>query len=197
MEATIHVYTYKEGLFSKLAHDLRFTVGRFEITARGTELTARFDVSSLRVDGSIRDGRLDRGELSESDRQKIRDNMLDVLRARDHGEVRFVGRTSSREPPFAVEGDLTLSGVTRPLSFLLLMRGDRLLADVELTPSLFGIRPFRALAGALRVQDRVRVAIDAGADWLAHTPELNAAVELVWTPTTRPSVVRSSLRPGS
>lgn len=194
MEATIHVYTYKEGLLSKLAHDLRFTAGRFEIAARGTELTARIDVSSLRVDGSIKDGRLDRNELSESDRQKIRDNMLDVLCARDHAEVRFVGRTSSREPPFAVEGDLSVRGVTRPLSFLLLVRDDRLLADIELTPSHFGIKPFRALGGALRVQDRVRIAIDASAAWLAHTPELNAAVELVWTPTARPSLVRS--RPG-
>ena len=100
MEATIHVYSFKEGLLSKLAHDLRLTVSRFEVTVRGTEVTGRFEVGSLRIDGAMKDGRLDKSELGESDRHKIRDNLLnDVLRARDHPEVRFSGRTTAREPP--------------------------------------------------------------------------------------------------
>jgi hypothetical protein len=198
MEANIHVYTFKEGLLSKLAHDLRLSVGRFEISARGTEVSARFEVPSLRVDGAMKDGRLSRSELSESDKQKIQDTLQrDVLRAREHGEVRFTGRTSSREPPFALEGELTLCGVARPISFLLLMRGDRLVADIDISPTVWGIKPFRALGGTLRLQDRVRVAIDASAEWLSHSAELNPAVQLVWTATTRPSVVRSSMRPGS
>lgn len=198
MEATIHVYTFKEGLLSKLAHDLRLTLGAFEINVRGTEVQGRFDAASLRVDGAMKDGRLDRSELSESDRQKIRDNLLrDVLRARDYPEARFTGQTTSREPPFPIQGELTLCGVTKPLSLLLIVRNDRLVADVEFAPSQWGIKPFRALGGTLRVQDRIRLAIDAGAEWLAHNPELNPAVQLVWTPASRPSVVRSSMRPGS
>ena len=193
MEATIHVYTFKEGLLSKLAHDLRLSVGRFEIGARGTEVQGRFEVDSLRVDGAVKEGRLDRGELDESARQKIRDNMLkDVLRARDYGEVRFSGQTSSREPPYTVQGELTMCGVTKPLSLLLLLRNDRLVGDVEIAPSQWGIRPYRALGGTLRVQDRVRIAIDASAEWLMHSEELNPAVQLVWTPAAR---YRSSLRP--
>jgi hypothetical protein len=191
MEATIHVYTFKEGLLSKLAHDLRLTVSRFEITVRGTEVTGRFEVGSLRIDGAMKDGRLDRNELSESDRHKIRDNLLnDVLRARDHPEVRFSGRTTAREPPFPVQGELTVGGVTRPLSVLLIKRGERLEADMELVPSQFAIKPFRALGGTLRVQDRVRITVAASAEWLAHGDELNPAVELVWTASARPSVAR-------
>lgn len=198
MEATIHIHTFKEGLLSKLAHDLRLSVTRFDINVRGLELSARFELESLRVDGSVRGGKLDRAELSDADRKKIRETMLrDVLRARDHGEARFTGRTHSREPPFAVEGSLTLAGVTKPLSLLLLPRGGRLVAEVELVPSQWGIKPYRALGGALRVQDRVLVSIDASAEWLAEGQELNPAVELVWTPAVRPSVLRSSLKPGA
>lgn len=196
MDATIHLYTFKEGLLSRLAHDLRITATRFAIGALGTELSARIEVEGLRVDGAIKDGRLDRNELSEGDRQKIRDNMLrDVLRASDYPEVRFSGRTKGREPPFSIEGELTLCGVTRPLSFLLLVRDERLRGEVELTPTSWGIKPFRALGGTLRVQDRVRVAIEASGEWLAHGAELNPAVKLEWTPAR--SSVRSSMRPGS
>lgn len=188
MDATIHVYTFKEGLLSKLAHDLRLSLGRFEITVRGTEVSGRFEVGSLRIDGAMKDGRLDRNELSESDKQKIRDTLLnDVLRARDYPDVRFQGRTSAREPPFPVQGELVLCGVTRPLATLLIARGERLEAEIELVPSQFGIKPFRALGGTLRVQDRVRINVAAGAEWLTHGEELNPAVELAWTASTRPS----------
>jgi len=193
MDAAIYIYTFKEGLLSKLAHDLRLTLGRFEISARGTEVSARFETASLTVDGAMRAGKLERTELSESDRRKIRENLLgDVLHTRDHGEARFVGRAGSREPPFTVEGDLTLCGVTRPLSLMLLVRGERLVADVEITPSLWGIKPFRALGGTLRVQDRVVVRVDASAAWLSHGAELNPAVQLVWAPGGKPSMVRPS-----
>lgn len=199
MDAAIYIYTFKEGLLSKLAHDLRLSVQRFEISARGTEISAHFAPGSLRIDGVMKDGKLLRNEPSESDRRKIRDNIMqDVLRTADYGDVRFEGRSSSREPPFTVVGDLTMCGVTRPLSVLLMVRGERLVGELELTPSQWGIKPFRALGGTLKVQDRIRVAVHANADFLAAGAELNPAVQLVWQPNpTRPSLIKSSLPPGS
>jgi hypothetical protein len=180
MDASITLYTFKEGLLSKLAHDLRLSVTRFEIRARGTELTARFEPRSLRIDGVIKDGALQRTEPSESDRRKIQQIMLDeVLRADDYSEIKFVGRTPSVEPPFPVQGELTLRGVTRPVSTLLVLRGERLSAELEITPSQWGIKPYRALGGALKVQDRIRIAISAA--WAPAGQELNPNVEIVWT----------------
>ncbi|MDB4973683.1 MAG: hypothetical protein JWN48_2024 [Myxococcaceae bacterium] len=197
MDAAIYIYTYKEGLLSKLAHDLRLTATRFEVSARGTEVDGRIEVASLRIDGVMKSGKLERTEPSESDREKIRDNLMrDVLRANEFGEVRFAGRANSREPPFHISGDLTLCGVTRPISLLLLVRGERMEGELELQPSLWGIKPFRALGGTLRVQDRVRIALHANADWLHSGAELNPAVQLVWKPNNgRVSLQRSS-RPG-
>jgi hypothetical protein len=195
MDAAIYIYTFKEGLLSKLAHDLRLTVTRFGITARGTEIDARFEPASLRVDGVMRGGKLERGEPSESDRSKIRDNVLrDVLRTSEFPEVRFSGRASSREPPFTVSGELTLCGVSKPISVLLIVRAGRLEGELELKPSEWGIKPFRALGGTLKVQDRIRVAVHANADWLATGADLNPAVQLVWSPSNgRVSMSRSSI----
>lgn len=195
MDATIHIYTYKEGLLSKLAHDLRLTLSRFEVAVRGTEISGRFEPQSLRVDGSVQRGKLDRDELSASDREKIRDHLeRDVLRVREFPEVRFVGHTSAREPPFSIRGELTLCGVSRPLELLLTLDRDRLLGELELVPSRWGIKPFRALGGALRVQDRIRVTIQASAEWLVAGGELNPAVKLTWSAASaRPSSLKPSL----
>ncbi|MEY4510635.1 MAG: hypothetical protein RLZZ450_2757 [Pseudomonadota bacterium] len=211
MDAAIYIYTFKEGLLSKLAHDLRLSVQRFEISARGTEISARFTPASLHIDGVMKDGKLVRTEPSDNDRRKIKDNVLsDVLRASEYGEVRFEGRAQSREPPYHVTGELTLCGVTRPLSVLLMVRGERLVGELELVPSQWGIKPFHALGGTLKVQDKVRVAVHAEfrsraddpraskPDWLSTGAELNPSVQLVWRPNpTRPSLIKSSLPPGS
>jgi hypothetical protein len=44
--------------------------------------------------------------------------------------------------------------------------GNRVRASVNLRLSDFGITPYKALAGAIRLQDRVRVDIDLEAEWL-------------------------------
>lgn len=193
MDASIFLYTFKEGLLSKLAHDLRLSVTRFEIRARGSEVTARFEPRSIQIDGVMKDGKLLRNEPGESDKAKIQQTMLnEVLRASDYPELKFVGRMPSVEPPFPVNGELTLAGVTRSISTLLLVRGDKLTAELEITPSQWGIKPYRALGGTLKVQDRIRIAINAA--WPLAEQQLNPNVELVWTyNATKPSVVRHSL----
>ena len=193
MDAIIHVYTFKEGLLSKLAHDLRFTLQRFNISARGAEVFARFELGSLRVDGAIRNGKLERNELSQSDRDKIIETMKDVVRAREYGEMRLVARVINREPPFLLEGQLSLHGETRPVHLRLEQEDDRLLGNVTIVPSQWGIRPYKALGGTLKLQDRVRITIDASAEWLHNGAELNPSIELTWLARSS----RSSLRPSA
>ena len=193
MDAIIHAYTFKEGLLSKLAHDLRFTLTRFTISVRGTEIQGRFTLSSLRVDGVMRSNKLERNELSQNDREKIQDTMRDVLHVQDHAEARLSARLLNAAPPFLIEGQLTLRGETRPIQLRLERDADRLLGAITVTPSQWGIRPYRALGGTLKLQDRVRINIDASAEWLTGGVDLNPSIELTWLP--RPS--RGSLRPSA
>lgn len=164
----IRVFTFKEGLLSRVAHDLRLHPSRVELVreGEGEDIVVRVGADSLVVDGAMRDGRLDAHGLGARDRAKILDTVrAEILRARQHPEIVFRGRVLPAEGPDGedrvhVRGELELAGVKRALSFVATRSGPRLLASVTLRPSEFGIRPYKALAGAIRLQDRVRVELD-------------------------------------
>ncbi len=184
MDATIRLYTFKEGLLSKLAHDLRLTLGRFEVTVRAAAVQGTFAPDSLSVDGAIKDGQLATTILSDGDKAKIRENIAkEVLEVRAHPEARFSGKLESSTPPFTVSGSLTLHGVTQPISLTLRQDASRLKGSIEIIPSTWGIKPYRALGGTLKVRDLVRIEIDADARWLSDgSMLLTDAVELSWKP---------------
>jgi polyisoprenoid-binding protein YceI len=165
MDAQIHVYTFKEGFLSKLAHDLALSVTRFdiEVDAAG-HVRARLDTRSLEVQGVMDKGALDRAVLSVGDREKIQQTMREeVLLTAQHSEALFEGQVRELSEGVQLNGSLRLRGREHPLQLELQRRGVRLRGELELVPSRFGIKPYRALGGALKVQDRVRIAIDAEA----------------------------------
>ncbi len=159
MTATITVFTYKDGLLARLAHDLQLSLAHFEIDREGDQVRGVFWPKSLSVDGVVvAGGKLDRGALSESDRRKIAGNIADsVLHLERFPEARFVGAVVGER---AVEGTLTLAGREAPLRVELRAEGERLRGEVVVVPSRWGIAPYRALAGAIKLQDRVLVKID-------------------------------------
>ncbi len=68
----------------------------------------------------------------------------------------FEGRWEGDDPR-AVDGALTLCGVTRPLVVTLRREAGRLVCEATVQQPAWGITPFRAMLGALRVQADVRV----------------------------------------
>ena len=164
--AKIEVFTYKDGLLARLAHDLRLSLGRFEIVREGDEIRGRFWPGSLTVDGAIgRGGELDTRALSGSDRSKIAGNIAErVLDLARFPEAAFTGKLAAGEGTHTLEGTLTLVGRAVPLRVSVRAAGGRLLAEVLLVPSRWGIAPYRALAGAIKLQDRVLVKLDLPAD---------------------------------
>jgi polyisoprenoid-binding protein YceI len=73
----------------------------------------------------------------------------EILRAREYPEIVFRGRVIGDAAPFVVEGTLSLRGHTQPLRVPLDTRGPRWSGEVEFAPSRWGIKPYRALGGAL------------------------------------------------
>ena len=61
-----------------------------------------------------------------------------------------------------VRGDLTLLGETRPIAFDLLVADGTLRSSVVVKQSEWGMTPYSALFGALKVSDEVEVELDAG-----------------------------------
>jgi polyisoprenoid-binding protein YceI len=162
----VRVFTFKEGLLSRVAHDLRLHVERFAIEREGTregeDVVARFDADSLAVDGVMKDGRLDPEGLGRRDRAKVERTIeAEILRARRFPTIEFRGRvTAGEDDTLRAEGELSLVGVRRPLVIEARRAGERVNAVVTLRPSEFGIAPYKTLAGAIRLQDRVRVELD-------------------------------------
>lgn len=160
--AECSVFTYKEGMLSAIAHDLQISVQRFSIELDGppgapTALRATFDATSLRVVCAMKDGAADHHALSEGDKKKIEKNMLDdVLHPSRFPSITF---TSTRIDGDRVEGTLKLHGAERPISVAAARNGDRYSAEIEINQPDFGIKPFSAALGTLKVQPRLRVRV--------------------------------------
>jgi len=157
--ATLQVFTLKEGLLARLGHDLRLSLARFDIACDRGNVDVRVDLGSLQVDGAIRDGVLDGAALSAADHSKILESARDeVLQVGRYPEARYTGRARQIAPAeFAIEGTLALRDISAPLTVSVVLRGRELVAECTLTPSVFGIKPFRALAGAIRIRDHARI----------------------------------------
>jgi hypothetical protein len=151
------VFTFKEGLLSRLAHDLQLTLGACLIEVAAGKVTARFALRSLRVDGAVAKGRVT-SALKADDKASIERTMASELLDVDrHPEARFEGELGERRGTrVAVTGQLSLAGRQRPLAASVEL-GDAPRCELELKPSEFGIAPYRAMGGALKVQDRVRI----------------------------------------
>ena len=160
--ASCHVCTFQEGLLSAVAHDLRIAVTRFTVAldADGS-VDARFDATSLRVECAVRDGVDAPNVLSPRDRAEIDRNLAgEVLESRRFPEIRFravAGAVTAFGEGHRVTGVLSLHGREQALVVVSRRAGDRELAEVTLHQPDFGIRPFRALLGALRIRPDVRV----------------------------------------
>lgn len=151
----LHVYTFREGLLARVGHDLQIEATRFTFLREGEELVLRVPVSGLLVRGSMDGPRLDPGGVSTKDKAEIEENMRSaVLEGYRHPEIVARGRLG------AGELQLELVGRSQRVAVPLHHAGGRVQGTVELQPSRWGIKPFKALLGALRLQDRVRVEFD-------------------------------------
>ena len=159
--ATVHVFTFKTGLLSPIAHDLRLRCESFRIAVDAGNITASFDPRTLRVDGVMRGGALDPGGLSAGDDRKIEATVRDdILKTRSHPSIEFQGRVDGEGDRLHVQGELQLAGRRASIPRAHARRqGDTWILELELQPTRWGVAPYRALAGALKLQDRVIIRV--------------------------------------
>lgn len=157
------IYSYKEGLLARLAHDLKLRVQRLEvrIDPSAPAVEAELDTRSVEVQGFRRDGVDDPRPIGAADRSQIEKNLhLDVLASAHFPQARFVSTSiAASADGFTVRGTLTLHGRSGEISAPVRRAGNRYLATVTLRPSQFGIKPYSAALGALKVRDEVTVTL--------------------------------------
>ena len=64
----VDLYTFKEGLLSRVAHDLKLSLGHFELTSADDGLTFVGWPDSIEVTGVMRGGRVYPDQLSGRDK---------------------------------------------------------------------------------------------------------------------------------
>ncbi len=155
--ATCEVFTFREGVLAAVGHDLKLRAERFEIEADAHSVSARFDAHSLRVVAAMRGGREDPQSLSERDREQIERSCAEqVLEARRFPLITF---TSNEMRPGSLKGTLALHGHEVTGELAMRREGDRAISEIEIDVRRFGIRPYTAMLGALRVSPLVRVVV--------------------------------------
>ncbi len=161
--ALCEVFTFREGLLAAFGHDLRINVTSFtiEIDKNPPGIRAAFDAGSLRADCAMEGGLPRPDLLSDKDRREIDDNIIKgVLEAGKYEEIRFVSSNiGKKEPGYQVEGELVLHSATRRISFAASKEEAYYVSDVRLHLPDFGIKPFSAAWGTMRVKPDVLVRV--------------------------------------
>ncbi|MGB8221650.1 MAG: YceI family protein [Polyangiales bacterium] len=158
------LFSFKDGLLARLAHDLKLQVERFSIEVDDStqQIKACFDPSSIQVVCAQVDGRDDVATLSKGDKKKIYDNVTkDVLRVRKYPEIRFNStHVVKRGEGFAIEGTLQMHGHSRTVQSSIRADGDRWRTELTIHQPDFGIKPFTAALGALKVKPDVIIQLN-------------------------------------
>lgn len=157
--------TSREGFGSRAGHDLAIEVTRWsaDLTV-GDDLTpagldVRADLRSL----TVREGTGGVKPLTDRDRSEITVTARKVLGADRNPEVTFHATGIERgSDGWQVTGELTLAGTHRPVRLQVSeVSPDRYRATGSIVQSDFGIKPYSAFMGALKVRDAVEVEADA------------------------------------
>jgi len=161
---TLSVRTTRRGAAAKAGHDLLIHVTTWAATLEVGEHPSQTSVALDADAGSllVREGTGGLQALGEDDKTGIKQTIDDnVLRRQDISfRSREVGGVADGDR-ITVQGDLTLVGKTHPVAFeLLLGAGGELSGRAQIKQTDWGIKPYSALFGALKVADEVEVELE-------------------------------------
>ena len=148
---SLKVKTGREGAAAKMGHDLVIGVNSWEATIEGGDspsikLTA--DPSSLAVisgEGGAKPlGEKDKGDIKKSIDKKVLGS----------SQISF---TSNEVDDGRAKGDLSIAGSSSQISVPISVSGEKISGSITFSQSDFGIKPFSAMMGALKVKDQVTV----------------------------------------
>jgi polyisoprenoid-binding protein YceI len=168
-DATLSVRTGRTGAAAKAGHNLLFHVTSWEarlvVGADGADTSLELDVdgTSLRV----REGTGGMQALGDDDKANIEQTIDEEVLKRQRITFRSTRvQPATRGHGLGVQGDLTLLGKTRPLAFdVAVAENGALHAVAVVKQSDWGMKPYSALFGALKVVDEVEIEIEV------HSPD--------------------------
>ncbi len=159
---TLMVNTYREGIAQKIGHDLVIEVEQWDATVDvgpdGAIESIRLNADSTSL--QVREGHNGVKALTDKDLKDIRSSIDEkVLRGKP---IAFASTAvEPRDGGATVRGELTMVDTTRPAAFDIDVSGEgRVAGTLPVTQSEWGIKPYKAMMGALKVRDDVEIVLD-------------------------------------
>jgi polyisoprenoid-binding protein YceI len=164
-QGRIILRTFRDGLAAQAGHDLTIEATRWSGVLGVNEdlspanLDVRIDMGAL----VVRDGTGGVKPLTDRDRREIAVTARKVLASDRHPEAVFAA--AGFEPVAGgggeISGTLTVGGQARPLKVHVTQSGaGRYHAEAQVVQTDYGIKPYTAFFGALRVRDAVDIVVD-------------------------------------
>jgi polyisoprenoid-binding protein YceI len=155
--------TGRQGVASRAGHDLTITFGTWS-----GELDVPADRSRATVQARVRlasieivQGTGGVAPLTGIDKRQITKTALRLLDADAHPEATFESTSVAADGDTGtLHGNLTVRGVAVPVSLAVSSTSDGWHAETTVLQSSFGIEPYRAFFGALRLADEVHIEVD-------------------------------------
>jgi polyisoprenoid-binding protein YceI len=150
------VHAYKSGLFSGFAdnHEIEAPISEGTVDERALRVRFVVDASRMKV--------LD-PKLSADKRREIQDRMEgpEVLDSARFPKITFESTKVERtEGTLRVEGQLSLHGMSRPITVRVRTENGRYLGTCTLSQREFGIEPISIAGGTVKVKDELKIEFD-------------------------------------
>jgi polyisoprenoid-binding protein YceI len=171
----IVLLTTRDGLAAQAGHDLTIEITQWSAELEVADdlspasLTVRLDMNSL----VVREGKGGVKPLTDRDRREIAVTARKLLRTERYPKAEFTASSFDQDRGGgggggAVQGTLSLAGSDRPVRLEVARNGGgEYHATGSVRQSDFGIKPYTAFLGVLKVSDAVGIAVDVdlpGAD---------------------------------
>ncbi len=161
---TLMVRTGKGGAASKAGHNLLIRVERWSATVQlaADEAQSTMSLSADSQSFTVLEGTGGVKGLSEDDKRGIVKTINKEVLKGTPIEFRSTAVRPDGGGRYHVTGDLKLSGSTNLIAFdVQLGDGGQVTGSATVTQTQWGMKPYTALFGALRVADEVNISIDA------------------------------------
>jgi polyisoprenoid-binding protein YceI len=145
---------------AKLAHDLILTANQWSGTLNVDADNPGASSANLTIDArsiAIVEAVGGMKSLSDKDRRDIGKNIDEkVLQTSKHPNLTFESTSvSGSDPNYTASGNMTIVGNTRPVNVDIKVNGTTVTATTKISQKDFGIKPFSAMMGAIKLRDDV------------------------------------------
>ena len=155
---------YREGVASKMGHDLVIEVkdwsAKVDVNPEDpgqSSVEATAQVPSF----SVLEGTGGAKDLSRGDKADIKKNIDEkILSGSPTITFRSTGGATMNGARASVPGEMTINGTTRPITVDINLDGGKARMAFRVVQTEFGIKPFKAFMGALKVRDDVDVEME-------------------------------------